>query len=251
MRFVGAAHPLHQEGLAAAAEHVGVDPAVLWSVLSVETAGCGFLADRRPTILFERHIFSNRTGRRFDAAHPGISGPAGGYGPPGAHQYERLEGAIACDRRAALESTSWGLGQIMGFNAGLAGFGVAEEMVSQMMHGENEQILGMASAHGQPVRSMRFGPPNSVQICRPAHSRRVQMGMIADVEIWAGRRRLAEELRGNIDDTEVYLEPINQAQVQLTNTELYDVNTRDSAWRCEFLSYDGNGVRLRIKNKIR
>jgi hypothetical protein len=77
------------------------------------------------------------------------------------------------------------------------------------------------------------------------------MGMIADVEIWAGRRRLAEELRGNIDDTEVYLEPINRAQVQLTNTELYDVNTRDAAWGCEFLSYDGNGVRLRIKNKIR
>jgi peptidoglycan hydrolase-like protein with peptidoglycan-binding domain len=145
MGFVGAAHPLHREGLSAAAEHVGVDPAVLWSVLTVETAGCGFLPDRRPTILFERHIFSSRTGRRFDAAHPGISGSIGGYGPPGAHQYERLEEAIGCDRRAALESASWGLGQIMGFNAGLAGFRDTEDMVSQMMHGENEQILGMAA----------------------------------------------------------------------------------------------------------
>jgi len=145
MTFVGAAHPLHSDGLTAAATHIGVDPAVLWSVVAVETAGCGFLPDRRPAILFERHIFSTRTGRRFNATHPGISGPAGGYGQPGAHQYERLDAAIACDRRAALESASWGLGQIMGFNAGLAGFRDAEDMVSQMMRGENEQILGMAS----------------------------------------------------------------------------------------------------------
>jgi peptidoglycan hydrolase-like protein with peptidoglycan-binding domain len=145
MYFEGAGHPLHSDGLTAAAEHAGVDPAVLWSVVLVETSGCGFLPDRRPTILFERHIFSNRTGRRFDAGHPGISGPAGGYGPPGAHQYERLDEAVACNRLAALESASWGLGQIMGFNAGLAGFRDAEHMVSQMMRGENEQILGMAA----------------------------------------------------------------------------------------------------------
>jgi peptidoglycan hydrolase-like protein with peptidoglycan-binding domain len=52
---------------------------------------------------------------------------------------------MACDRRAALESASWGVGQIMGFNARSAGFRDAEDMVSQMMRGENEQILGMAS----------------------------------------------------------------------------------------------------------
>ena len=146
MTFVGAAHPLDSDGLSAAAAHIGVEPAVLWSVVTVETAGCGFLPDRQPTILFERHIFSNRSGRRFDAAHPGISGhPGGNYGPLGAHQYKRLEEAISCDRRAALESASWGLGQIMGFNAVSAGFRDAEHMVSQMMQGENEQILGMAS----------------------------------------------------------------------------------------------------------
>jgi len=145
MTFLGAAHPLHADGLIAAAEHAGVDPAVLWSVVTVETSGCGFLPDRRPCILFERHIFSTRTGRRFDTAHPGISGSPGGYGPAGAHQYERLEEAIACDRRAALESASWGLGQVMGFNAGPAGYRDAEDMVSQMMRGENEQILAMAS----------------------------------------------------------------------------------------------------------
>jgi hypothetical protein len=108
MDFAGEARPLHREGLNGAAEHVGVDPAVLWSVVVVQTAGFGFLPDRRPSLLFERHIFSGRTERRFDANHPQISGSAGGYGQPGAHQYERLEEAIACDRRAALESASLG-----------------------------------------------------------------------------------------------------------------------------------------------
>ena len=145
MSFAGAALPLHRDGLTAAATHVGVDPEVLWSVVVVETSGCGFLPDRRPAILFERHIFRDRTGRRFNASHPDISGPAGGYGPSGAHQFERLEEAIACDRRAALESASWGLGQVMGFNATLAGFRDVEDMVAQMMRGENEQILSMAS----------------------------------------------------------------------------------------------------------
>src|SRR5258707_12701031 len=77
MDFAGAGHPLNSDGVTAAAEHVGVDPAVLWSVVLVEPSGCGFLPDRRSTILFERHIFSTRTHRRFDATHPGISGPAG------------------------------------------------------------------------------------------------------------------------------------------------------------------------------
>src|SRR5262245_45938881 len=99
--FAGTAHPLNRDGLVAAAEHVGIRPALLWSVVAVETSGCGFLPDRRPAILFERHIFSSRTGRRFDGSHPDISGPPGGYGPPGAPQYRRLEAAIVCDRTAA------------------------------------------------------------------------------------------------------------------------------------------------------
>jgi peptidoglycan hydrolase-like protein with peptidoglycan-binding domain len=160
MTFVGAAHPLDNDGLTEAAAHIGVDPAVLWSVVMVEATGCGFLPDRRPTILFERHIFRDRTGGRFNASHPDISGPdaPGRYGPKGAHQYKRLEEAVACNRRAALESASWGLGQIMGFNARSAGFDNAEHMVSQMMRGEYEQIRGMANfmrAEGMDVHLQR------------------------------------------------------------------------------------------------
>ena len=41
--------------------------------MAVETSGQGFLPNRRPQILFERHIFSTLTKRRFDASHPNIS----------------------------------------------------------------------------------------------------------------------------------------------------------------------------------
>ena len=70
--FAGAARPLSRDGATVAAAHVGVDLAVLWSVVVAETLGCGFLLDRRPSFLFERHIFSARTGRRFDASHPAL-----------------------------------------------------------------------------------------------------------------------------------------------------------------------------------
>ena len=135
---------MSRQGLTDAADHVGVEPTALWAVLAVETSGVGFLPDRRPLILFERHVFSRRTAGRFDASHPDVSGPPGGYGATGAPQYERLAKAIARDRLAALESTSWGLGQIMGFNASVAGYDGAEAMVTAMLLGEDEQLLAMA-----------------------------------------------------------------------------------------------------------
>lgn len=142
--FVGRGEPLSPAGLAAALEVLGVPPESLWTVVTVETSGRGFLPDRRPQILFERHEFRRRTGGRFDASHPGISGPQGGYGAGGAHQHDRLLEAVALHRQAALESTSWGLGQILGYNAALAGYSDAEEMVAAFCEGEDQQLLGMA-----------------------------------------------------------------------------------------------------------
>ncbi|MGG7377547.1 N-acetylmuramidase domain-containing protein, partial [Escherichia coli] len=42
----------------------------MWAVIHVESSGAGYQADRRPKILFERHVFHRLTGGRFDAAHP-------------------------------------------------------------------------------------------------------------------------------------------------------------------------------------
>jgi len=123
---------------------MGIKAAELWAVLTVETSGCGFLPDRRPKILFERHIFSRETGSRFDASNPDISnGTPGGYGAAGANQYNRLEQALALDRLAALRSTSWGIGQIMGFNAEIAGYSDAETLVNAMTVSEDEQLRAM------------------------------------------------------------------------------------------------------------
>lgn len=144
--FAGAARPLMQDGLAQACSALDVAPPVLWSVLSVETSGCGFLADRRPRILFERHKFSRHTGGRYDASHPAISNPApGGYQSPSADQYVRLQEALALDRDAALQSASWGIGQIMGENFAAANCRSAEEMVGRMCAGEAEQLACMAA----------------------------------------------------------------------------------------------------------
>jgi hypothetical protein len=145
LEFAGTAFPLDDAGQQAVLDVLGTGAAELWSVLSVETKGFGYLNDRRPQILFERHIFSKRTNRQFDKTHPDISNSKpGGYGASGGHQYDRLQEAINLDRAAALESASWGIGQLMGFNCAQAGFADVESMVTAMMASENDQLLGMA-----------------------------------------------------------------------------------------------------------
>ncbi|MGK7865491.1 N-acetylmuramidase family protein [Falsiroseomonas sp. E2-1-a4] len=143
-KFVGRGEPLDSQGVAEAAELLGIPATVLWAVVTVETAGCGFMQDRRPVVLFERHEFRRRTAGRFDVSHPDISGSPGGYGPAGKHQHDRLGIAIQQNRKAAIESASWGLGQVMGYNAALAGCIEAEAMVSQFCRSENSQLIGMA-----------------------------------------------------------------------------------------------------------
>lgn len=144
--FVARGQPLTSRGLSAALKVIGSPPAAtLWSVLAVETAGSGYMTDRRPKILFERHVFSRLTGHRYDAAHPGISGPwdPNAYGASGAHQYDRLQVAIGLDRDAALQSASWGLGQLLGSNHQTAGFPTAQAMVEAFVRSEDAQLLGM------------------------------------------------------------------------------------------------------------
>lgn len=142
--FVGKSLALSRSGFSAVAQLLDVQAAEIWAVLAVETSGCGFLADRRPQILYERHYFHRLTGGRFDDGD--ISDPkAGGYGPGGAHQYDRLARAIAKDRTVALQSTSWGLGQIMGENCAEAGFQDVETMVAAMSHSEDAQLAAVAA----------------------------------------------------------------------------------------------------------
>lgn len=142
--FQGTAWALSSDGLAGVANSLGVYAPEIWTILAVETSGCGYLPDRRPQILFQRHVFHRLTSRRYDDGQ--ISDPrAGGYGPRGAYQYDRLGKAIAKDRTAALQSASWGIGQIMGENYASAGFRNAEDMVTAMVQSEDQQVVAIGS----------------------------------------------------------------------------------------------------------
>jgi hypothetical protein len=173
IEFIGAGTPLSQECISGIADSTGVGLAELWAVISVETTGCGFLPDRRPKILFERHVFRRLTDGRFDGDDPDISQPtAGGYGPAGAHQYDRLNAAMQLDAPAALRSASWGLAQIMGENCALAGYPQVEDMVTAIIASEDAQLLAMAKfldstgltgalkTHDWPGFARRYNGPN-------------------------------------------------------------------------------------------
>jgi hypothetical protein len=66
LEFVGRSLALSNSGLSAACGSLAVQGPEVWTVLSVETGAQGFLADRRPQILYERHIFSRLTGGQYD-----------------------------------------------------------------------------------------------------------------------------------------------------------------------------------------
>lgn len=151
----GTAAPLSNAGFNAVLAQLQVEAPALWSLIAVETSGFGYLDDRRPKILFERHIFHRRTNGRFDATHPDISSAdAGGY-VGGVGEYRRVEQAMTLDRRNALESASWGLGQIMGFNAASLGYAGVEDMVTRFSDSEDQQLQGSLQfiLRNQPLAS--------------------------------------------------------------------------------------------------
>jgi N-acetylmuramidase-like protein/putative peptidoglycan binding protein len=156
MKFYGTGQPLTRSGLTKALAILGLganDAAYIWTVVEVETAGLtqgfGFRLDRRPQVLFERHIFRKCTNGRFDSEAPDISGPAGGYGLL-SEQYFKLEKALSLCAEAklgaepALQSASWGMGQVMGFNCGVGGYGSCVKMVQAMVRSEDDQLACMA-----------------------------------------------------------------------------------------------------------
>jgi len=145
MNFQSDGLPLTDEGMDHVCSILGVSGPQVWAVLTVETRGFGFLQDRRPQILFERHIFHKLTQSKHDTGNADISyAKSGGYaGGPG--EYPRLEKAMKLDRESALQSVSWGIGQVMGFNYKMAGFTTIDTMVADMVKDENAQMLAMAN----------------------------------------------------------------------------------------------------------
>lgn len=114
-----------------AATRLGIAPAALRAFVEVEAGGNGFLEDGRPKILFERHVFYKRLVAAYGEAfaketaktNPDICNPtSGGYAKGssanarGVAEHDRLSKAAAISRESALESASWGAGQVMGYH---------------------------------------------------------------------------------------------------------------------------------------
>lgn len=118
-----------------AARMLRCDVPAIMAVAEVEAGPAGaFLPSGEPVILFEPHIFSRLTNRRYDATHPKLSYPEwrhgpGVYGKP-SEQHAKLQAAAALDRAAALAACSWGLFQIMGFNFKRAGHPSLQSLVT-------------------------------------------------------------------------------------------------------------------------
>jgi len=142
-QFQGSALALSSDGFDNVAGMLGVMAAEVWTVLKVETSGCGFLPDRRPQILYERHIFHRLTGGQFDDGN--ISDPSAGGYLGGAAEYTRLAAAIALDANAALQSASWGIGQVLGENFKMVGYPDVQTMVDAMCASEDNQLAAVGS----------------------------------------------------------------------------------------------------------
>lgn len=137
--FTGPATRFSEGAIQEAADEIGCDVAAVKAVIDVESRG-GFLPDTRPKILFERHVFSKRTGGRFDDSHPDISSrDPGGY-KGGAAEYDRMLRAAALDRKAALESASWGAFQIMGYHHNALGTPDVEDFCRGMCNSEDDHL---------------------------------------------------------------------------------------------------------------
>ena len=126
-----------------AAKQLGCEVAAIKAVAEVESSGGGMLPDGKPKILFEPHIFwLELVERGIKPVRSDICYPkwqTGKYGSVNA-QHGRLERATAINREAALESCSWGMFQIMGFNWGKTGVKSLQEFVNEMYKGEDAQL---------------------------------------------------------------------------------------------------------------
>jgi hypothetical protein len=139
------AGPLNMAHFQEAAQLLGCEVAAIRAVVKVESGAAAYDANGRPTILFEPHIFSRLTQRRFDASHPQISYPSWGARPYVRTQDDRwaqLAEAYSLDQEAAVASASYGLFQIMGMNHAACGFPTAKAFVADYCQSEVRMLAG-------------------------------------------------------------------------------------------------------------
>lgn len=135
----------------AAANSLGADisVAIIRAFAEVETGGkSGFGPDGLPIIAYEGHIFRKLTGHKFDNLHPNLSykyvKKAGSVWRSNNKDqkvaWKTLSDAMALDHDAALQSCSWGMFQVMGFNYNACGYKNVDEFVAALKTAESGQL---------------------------------------------------------------------------------------------------------------
>ncbi len=141
------------------AREAGLEAAALLAIAEVESGGRAFalisaaplsgkpLAGprREPMIRFEGHYFDRLLddGKRRQARAKGLASPSMGAVKNPASQAARwtlLDEAMAIDRAAALQSVSWGIGQVMGSHWKVLGYGSVEDLVAEARSGVAGQV---------------------------------------------------------------------------------------------------------------
>lgn len=121
----------------AIAERVGLTFAELRTFIEVESGGTGFI-NNRIVIQFEPSWFKKKAP----------------FAPSGlwslnkvenqTKEYQAFSDAFFKNPLAAMESTSWGVGQIMGFHYKRLGYKSVGDMVDDFKRGEYQQVEGIA-----------------------------------------------------------------------------------------------------------
>ncbi|OTG69903.1 peptidoglycan-binding protein [Acinetobacter sp. ANC 4218] len=142
---------LTEAQIAAQAKALGIDVAALRAVIEVECKGSGFNEDGTPVILFERHVMRQRliaNKRDIDLSLISVERPdlcsksTGAYGLYSA-QHGRLNAAAQYHRDSALESASWGIGQVMGYHWKALGYPSLQAFINAMYKDEASQLDAM------------------------------------------------------------------------------------------------------------
>ena len=155
---------------AGVAADLGVSQNIIRAVRKVEAPRGPFDDQGRPSILYERHVFTRNTvpKGRFTTADPLLSGPPfgpGGYGPF-ASQYAKLAAACALDPDAAFKACSWGAFQVLGENAEALGYRSAFDMAlaltaSERAHLDSFVRFVRTNKLVDALRACRAGDPTS------------------------------------------------------------------------------------------
>ena len=130
------------------AREAGIEPAALLAIAEVESGGRAFAVvsgKQEPLIRFEGHYFDRLVVKRLrdEAREKGLASQSMGAVKNPASQAARwklLEDAMAIDRAAALQSVSWGIGQVMGSHWKELGYGSVDSLVVEARSGVAGQV---------------------------------------------------------------------------------------------------------------